>query len=65
METPSTPIRDLARQLLSVEAARLSAADEHEAERVCEKLRISLTRFAGADGFIALMRRSLALSRVE
>lgn len=65
METPSTSVRDLARQLLSVEAARLSAADEHEAERVCEKLRISLTRFAGADGFIALMRRSLALSRVE
>lgn len=64
-DIPSTSVRDLARQLLSLEAASPSAADEHEAERVCEKLRMSLTRFAGADGFLALMRRSLALARAE
>ena len=33
--------------------------------RVCEKLRISLTRFAGADGFISLLQRALALARAE
>lgn len=65
MATPSTSVRELARRLLLVEAAITTATDEHEAERVCEKLRISLTRFAGANGFTALMRRSLALSRAE
>lgn len=58
---------DLARRLLAVEAASQSAtgAHVHEAVRVCEKLRISLTRFAGADGFTSLMRRALALARAE
>jgi hypothetical protein len=53
--------------LLAVEAASPSAADPrvHEAVRVCEKLRVSLTRFAGADGFTALLRRALALARAE
>ena len=57
----------LARRLLAVEAASQTAADPHvhEAVRVCEKLRISLTRFAGADGFTALLRRALALARAE
>jgi len=64
MATPSTSVRELARRLLLVEAAT-TETEEHEAERVCEKLRISLTRFVGADGFTALMRRSLALSRAE
>jgi hypothetical protein len=53
--------------LLAVEAASPSAADPraHEAVRVCEKLRVSLTRFAGADGFAALQRRALVLARAE
>ncbi len=33
--------------------------------RVIEKLRILLTRFAGPDGYVALMRRAIALSRIE
>ena len=37
----------------------------HEALLVCETLRISLSRFAGADGFSALMRRALALAKQE
>jgi hypothetical protein len=37
----------------------------HEAVLVLEKLRVSLTRFAGADGFTALLRRALALARAE
>jgi hypothetical protein len=67
MDTPSPSIRDLARRLLAVEAASQSAADPrvHEAIRVCEKLRVSLTRFAGVDGFTALLRRALALARAE
>ncbi len=36
-----------------------------EAVRVCDKLRISLTRFAGSDGFKSLLRRALALARAE
>lgn len=60
-------MRDLARRLLALEAASQSATDTHahEAERVFEKLRISLTRFAGADGFTALSRRALALARAD
>ncbi len=65
MDTPSESIRNLARRLLLLEASVPSERGEHQAERVCEKLRISLTRFAGADGFLALMRRSLARARVE
>lgn len=37
----------------------------HEAVRVCEKLQISLTRFAGSDGFKSLLRRALALARAD
>lgn len=65
MDIPSTSIKDLARRLLSIEAATRAETDPDEAERVCEKLRATLTRFAGADGFLALMRRSLALARQE
>jgi hypothetical protein len=67
MDTPSPSTRDLARRLLAAETASQSAADPHvhEAVRVCEKLRISLTRLAGPDGFTALLRRALALARAE
>lgn len=67
MDITSPSIRRLARQLLAVEvtAHGTDAQGQHEALRVCEKLRISLTRFAGADGFAALLRRALALARAE
>ena len=68
MEEPSLAMRNLARRLLALEATPgATGAREagHEAVRVCEKLRISLTRLAGADGFAALLRRTLALSRAE
>ena len=60
-------MRDLARRLLAVEAASQSTIGAHvnEAVRVCEKLQISLTRFAGADGFTSLLRRALALARAD
>ena len=60
-------MRDLARRLVAVEAASQSAtgAHVHEAVRVCDKLRISLTRFAGSDGFASLLGRALALARAD
>jgi len=58
---------DLARRLLALEAA--NPPEDHsyggEATRVYEKLRISLSKFAGAEGFTALMRRALALAKAD
>jgi hypothetical protein len=66
-DTPSASMRGLARRLLVVEAASRSAAGPHihEVVRVCEKLQIFTTRFAGSDGFASLLRRALALARAE
>ena len=57
-------MRDLARRLL---AASQTASGPHvdAAVLVSEKLRISLTEFAGAAGFASLVRRALALAREE
>lgn len=67
MDMPSASMRALARRLLAVEAASQSAtgAHVHEGVRVCGKLQVSVTRFAGSDGFAALLRRALALARAE
>jgi hypothetical protein len=64
MDKASPAMRDLARRLL---AASQTASDPHvqEAVLVNEKLRISLTQFAGADGFAALLRRAVALASAE
>ena len=43
----------------------MSDPQVHEAVLVSEKLRTSLTRFAGIDGFVSLQRRALVLARVE
>ena len=60
-------MRSLALRLLALERSQQPDPHQHlyEAVRVCEKLRLSLTRFAGADGFASLLRRSLALARAE
>ena len=60
-------MKDLARRLIAVEAASENVTDAHvhETVRVCDKLRISLTRFAGSDGFKALFGRALALASAE
>jgi len=57
-------MQDLARRLL---AASQTASGPHvdAAVLVIEKLRISLTKFAGAAGFASLVRRALALAREE
>ena len=58
---------DLARELVALEATNQTAPESHmnEAVRACEKLRIILTRFAGVDGFTALLRRALVLACVD
>ena len=67
MDTPFPSVRDLARRLLAEEAASHSTADPraHETVRVFEKLRVSLTRFAGSEGFVSLMRRALLLATAD
>ena len=67
VNAPSPSMRDLARRLLAEEAVVRTGENKHvhEAVRVCEKLRISLTRFAGPDGFSSLLRRALALARTQ
>ena len=55
---------DLARRLL---ASSQNPSEPHapEVAIAIEKLRISLMRFAGADGFVSLLRRALVLARAE
>ena len=64
MDTPSLSTRDLARRLL---AASKTAANPHvpEAVVVIEKLRTSLTKFAGFEGFASLLRRALLLASAD
>ena len=66
MDMPSPSLRSLAQRLLSLEAEGSGGgAQGHEAVRVLTKFRVSLTRFAGPEGFASLLRRSLALARAE
>ena len=57
-------MRDLAQRLLA-SSQNPSEPHAHEVAIAIEKLRISLTRFAGADGFVSLLRRALVLARAE
>jgi hypothetical protein len=67
MDTQLISMRDLAQRLLTLEAASQTTTDAplHEAVRVLEKLRSSLSRFAGPDGYSALLGRALALARTD
>ncbi len=55
---------DLARRLLAA-SQTASGPHVHAAVLVSEKLRVSLTRFAGADGFASLQRRALVLASAD
>ncbi len=57
-------MRDLARRLLAA-SQTASGSHVHEAVVVIEKLRITLTKFAGSEGFASLLRRALVLASVE
>lgn len=64
MRTPSLSTRALARRLL---AASRNGTDPRVADPglVIERLRISLSRLAGVDGFASLIRRALTLASAE
>ncbi len=64
MDSPSPSTRVLAQRLLAV-SLTVSDSQVHEAVLVSDKLRTTLTRFAGMDGFISLQRRALALACLE
>ena len=64
MDTPSASMRDLARRLLAANQVA-SGSQVDEAVVLIEKLRITLTKLAGPEGFISLLRRALALARAE
>jgi hypothetical protein len=64
MDTPSTSMRELSRRLLAASRSA-SAPTASEAVLVSDRLRASLTRFAGPDGFTSLLRRALALASAE
>ena len=57
-------MRDLARRLLAA-SQTASGSHVHEAVAVIEKLRITLTKFAGSEGFASLLRRALVLASAE
>jgi hypothetical protein len=64
MSTPTSSTRDLARRLL---AASQTASGPHVSEvvAVIERLRISLSKFAGDAGFESLLRRAVALASAD
>src|SRR5450631_406249 len=62
MATPSSSMQDLARRLLAASQTAPGALHVHEVVLVSERLRISLAKFAGAEGFASLLRRALALA---
>jgi len=64
MDSPSPQVRDLAKRLLAASVATREASHPriHEAVLVSEKLRVPVTKFAGAEGFASLQRRALALA---
>ena len=67
MGDPGVAMRELAQRLIDFEQASDlgSNSGRNGAFRVLEKLRILVSRFSGSDGFAALMRRAIALSRTE
>jgi hypothetical protein len=56
-------MRHLAGQLLAL--SKGASGPVHQGVWVCETLRMAVGRFAGADGFTALLRRALALAGAE
>ena len=64
MDTPSPSMRILARRLL---AASQPASDQYAqaAVLVFDKLRMTLTTFAGAEGYALLLRRAWVLAGAE
>jgi hypothetical protein len=57
-------MENLAQQLLAGEPGHIESVNSLDhAIRACEKLRVPLTKLAGASGFSSLMSRALALAK--
>jgi hypothetical protein len=67
MSSASPAIRDFARRLVALEAARddLHVAGGTRVLRVCEKLRLPLSKLAGDAGFRSLLSRAVAMAKSE
>jgi len=66
MSTASPAFRDLALRLCVHEAARAHRpGGANAAVRVCEELRVRLSKLMGVVGFSSLLSRALALARAE
>ena len=67
MSAATPAIRDLARRLIALEAARevSPGGSPGAALRVCDRLRVPLVRLAGVAGFRSLMSRALAMAKTE
>ena len=65
MSKTSPAIQRLARYLLGGELSCIQSSNggPGQAVRACEKLRVPLTKFAGAAGFSSLLSRALTLAR--
>lgn len=64
MSIPSAPMNDLARALLTADPLAFSAHTPGSG-LVNERLCLLLVRLAGVDGFVALLRRALALASTQ
>lgn len=64
MDKPSPSTRKLARRLLAASHSE-SVPGVPEMVLVSDRLRVALTRFAGADGFTSLLRRAVVLAGAE
>ncbi len=64
MDTPTSSMRDLAHRLL---AASQTGAYPHVSDvaAVIQRLRISLSKFAGDAGFVSLLRRAVAMASAD
>ena len=64
MDTPTSSTRDLAKRLL---AASQTGRDAHVSDvaAVIQRLRISLSKFAGDAGFVSLLRRAVAMASAD
>ena len=63
MSTAPLAIRDFARRIIALEAAREESSGG--AMAVCSRFRVPLARLAGDEGFRSLMSRALAMAKAE
>ena len=65
MSTASPKIKELAQRLLALEAGQGQPTDDQvdEAVRVCEKLRVLISKLVGVAGFGSLLSRALSLAK--